>query len=295
MSELKPRQQDLLDIINDIQMNPPQEKDKAFLSAQLIQVCLPVSDLGDEQLYQSRNGDMLLTIRSGINEETKENIGLPYGNIPRLIIYWLSNEVNRTRDRKIYIGESVRQFLKDLGLNVSGGGPRSDSARFKEQAQRFFKSSITVSYNGKTKEGRMAKGWASVNITSKGVNFGDGDDYIELSEEFYQMLLQNPVPLDKRALTALKSSSMALDIYCFAVRKCYLLYMDKEKTEQMITWKAFLQQCGTNIKSVKDFKKRAKGTFEKVKRVYPALQIEYVPGGFIIKQAPPAIPMRKEA
>ena len=37
-----------------------------------------------------------------------------------------------------------------------------------------------------------------------------------LAEEFYRALINNPVPVDMRALRALKQSPLALDLYALA-------------------------------------------------------------------------------
>ena len=43
---------------------------------------------------------------------------LPYGAIPRLVMVHVSTEAVRTRSRVIDIGESMRQYLLQLGLQV---------------------------------------------------------------------------------------------------------------------------------------------------------------------------------
>ncbi len=116
--------------------------------------------------------------------------------------------------------------------------------------------------------------------------------WIELGEKFYDAIISAPVPLDKRAIAALKRSPMALDLYAWATYKSFVLSNGK-KREQFIPWRAFMVQLGANYSDVKNFKPKAKETFRKVQAVYPNLDLEDADGGFIIKAAPPAVAHQK--
>ncbi len=302
----------MLDLITDIKQNPPSEKDRGYLTRQLVQVTLPHSDMKNQEVFQSRNGAITLSIRSGFDTEENKHIGLPYGTVPRILMYWLTSEVLRTKSRKIYLGETMSDFMRDIGMNPSKGGVRSDSARLKDQMNRLFRSIITIDVAA-DKEGRKGKGWQSMQVAEKGALWWDEaeqeiinkkrskkeqpslfESYIVLTESFYNMIINSPVPLDKRALSVLKNSSLSLDLYAFAVHKSYTLNYTKNK-EQRITWRSFMEQLGANYSDVKDFRKKAIETFGKIQMVYPKFNIEYVRGGFIIKAAPPAIPQKDES
>ena len=47
---------------------------------------------------------------------------LPFGNIPRLLLAWLSTEAVRTQSRELILGPSLTKFMKTLGVYNSGGG-----------------------------------------------------------------------------------------------------------------------------------------------------------------------------
>ena len=47
---------------------------------------------------------------------------LPFGNIPRLLMAWLSTEAVRTQSRELILGPSLTKFTKTLGVYNSGGG-----------------------------------------------------------------------------------------------------------------------------------------------------------------------------
>ena len=43
------------------------------------------------------------------------NYKLPFGNLPRLLMAWLSTEAVRTQSRELVLGESLAEFMRTLG------------------------------------------------------------------------------------------------------------------------------------------------------------------------------------
>ena len=299
MDLLTAKQGDMHDLITQIKTNPPTEKDRAYLTRQLVQCTLPHSDLKGQEIFKSQNGSLTLTIRSGYDGTTNNMIGLPYGTIPRILLYWLTNEVLMKKEKTIYLGESLPVFMREVGLDPSKGGPRSDREHLREQMNRLFRSSITIERSGEC-SGQSGNAWSTIQVAEKGILWWDkGSDsqskdfesHIVLSDNFFNMIVNSPVPLDKRALQVLKSSSLNLDIYGFVVHKSYQL-SQRENKEQFISWSSFMNQLGANYSDVKNFKKKAKAAFDTISMVYD-LKIEYPRGGFVIKAAPPAIPHKE--
>ena len=56
--------------------------------------------------------------------------GYPYGIIPRLLLFWMTSEVvwkknakiEEEEKRKLYLGESLSEFMREFGLDVSRDG-----------------------------------------------------------------------------------------------------------------------------------------------------------------------------
>lgn len=276
-------------------------QDKAFLTRQLVQVTLPHSCPGDVPIWKRTNGNLSLSIRPGWNHEKEQPLGLPFGSIPRLLLFWITTEALRNQSRKILLGDSLAGFMRDVGMSpATGGGKRSDAARLKSQMERLFRATISleISYDLQTSKGKK---WLDMQIAPKGELWWDFKSpeqadlfgsWIELGEEFYDAIITSPVPLDKRALNALKRSPMALDLYSWATYKTFVLSQSSKK-EQFIPWRSFMLQLGANYSNVKDFKTKAKATFNKVQAVYPSLKMEDCDGGFIIKAGRPAVPIHK--
>ena len=274
-------------------MNEPitQEKDKAFLTRQLVQVTLPHSSPGNVPIWERKNGNLSLSIRPGWDHENNQPLGLPFGSIPRLLLFWITTEALRTKNRTIMLGDNMSSFMREIGLDpYTGGGKRGDGARLRNQMERLFRS--TISFDIKSTEGSITKKkWLDMQIAPEGElwwDFKSPDQptlfgsWIELGEKFYEAIISSPVPLDKRALSALKRSPMALDLYSWATYKSFSLSHGK-KREQFITWKAFTVQLGSNYNDLKNFKRKIKNALKKVQSVYPSLDIESVDGGFVIK------------
>ena len=46
---------------------------------------------------------------------------LPYGNLPRLLLAWVSTEAVRTQSRELVLGRSLSEFMRALGLEPVSG------------------------------------------------------------------------------------------------------------------------------------------------------------------------------
>src|SRR5690349_17189436 len=95
---------------------------------------LPHSDPGKVEAWSRTNGNLTLTIRPGWDYKRRRSYGYPYGIIPRLLLFWITTEAVRTGNRRLYLGNSLAAFMRELGLNpATGGGPRSDAQRLRDQ------------------------------------------------------------------------------------------------------------------------------------------------------------------
>ena len=85
--------------------------------------------------------------------------------------------------------------------------------------------------------------------------------------------IENPVPIDLRALKALRRSPMALDIYVWLAYRMSFL-----KGNTAIPWVALQRQFGADYATTpqgrRDFKKRFLQALAKVHLVYPQARLE---------------------
>jgi len=95
--------------------------------------------------FERTNGNLSLLVEAGKlwNGLSWTEQPLPYGAIPRLVMVHVSTEAVRTRSRVIDIGESMRQYLLQLGLQVSGG-PRGGYTALRRQLQALAACRMTL-------------------------------------------------------------------------------------------------------------------------------------------------------
>jgi len=119
----------------------PDAVERAFMARQLVQCTLPHSNPGNVALWSRRNGNSLLTLQPG--SKGGKLLGYPYGVLPRLLLFWLVTEAVREKRRRICLGKSLSQFMRQLGLDPGRGGKRSDATRLKNQMDRLFRARIS--------------------------------------------------------------------------------------------------------------------------------------------------------
>jgi hypothetical protein len=88
-------------------------------------------------------GNFAFGIQAGLDAFTNKTIGIPYGTLPRLLLYWVNSEAVRTKSPRLHLGTTLAEFMRELGLVPTHGGVRSDAHRLKQQAKRLFSASIT--------------------------------------------------------------------------------------------------------------------------------------------------------
>lgn len=288
----------LLEAAVEIRQDEPDAEDLAYMARELVQCTLPHSDPGQVPFWTRTNGNTTLSIVSDYDPGTKKLIGYPFGSIPRLLLFWMTTEALRTGSRRLELGPSYGGFLKEIGLDPNtGGGKRGDAFRVRNQTRRLITARISFI---QTEELAKMTGEARIhmNVASKTMLWWDPkrpdqmnlwDSWLELGEEFYRAITAAPVPVDVRALRALKRSPLALDLYAWATHKS--LSVARKGRSQFVPWKSLAAQFGADYASHLEFKRKAKDAFRKILAVYPGLKLDDAPGGLIVlPTSRPAVP-----
>ena len=101
------------DQVNQLVGASEADPDLGFM-ARLMALCsLPRSNPGNRLQYKRVNGPYKLIIIAGGDNK------LPYGNLPRLLLAWVSTEAVRTQKRVLLLGDSVSEFMRKLGVYSS--------------------------------------------------------------------------------------------------------------------------------------------------------------------------------
>lgn len=289
------QQQKLIDAGTDIRI-APDAAEIAYLARHLVLATLPHSDPGDVSAWRRVSGGRAFVLQPGIDGFTGESIGIPYGVIPRLLLFWLVTEAVRTKSPVLHLGDRLADFMRELGLDPSRGGKRSDAYRLREQANRLFSSSVffhervsqgngIVETKGSMPITRQTKLWWSPRDPHAPTLWGS---WVELGADFYQAIIAAPVPLDVRALRALRRSPLALDLYALVSYRAFVA--SRRREEQVCTWSDLHQQFGSDYADLKDFRRKCVAALRKIGVVMPGLKLKRESGGFtVLPSSRPAI------
>lgn len=205
----------------------------------------------------------------------------PYGAFSRILLYWATSEAIRSKSRIIPMGRSFSNLCRHFRLHEHG----KDRETLGKALRALFSCLIKFENTGPE---RMR--WASVQFASEGdlqwnkntveSRFTE-DSYVKLSSEFFEMASENPVPIDMRAVRALRHSALALDLYVWST---YRSFLERKYPRAALTpWRELMTQMGGSYAHVPSFKRKALNALGQVQSVYPELRAESTPEGLVIR------------
>lgn len=278
-----------------------------FMARSLVQATLPYREPKDNPPAWGRtNGEVSLVIQPGYyfkrepvvgkngrvlrEDQIPVSIGYPYGSNPRLILAWVATEVVKAKCRELVLGDSMTDFMAQIGIHNATGGARGTITSLKDQMRRLFAANIAITTDPK-----------SVNWANDGFRVADRANFfwdpltpdqpslfqstLVLSERFYNELVEHPVPVDMRALRALRQSPMAIDIYGWLTWRFYAL---SRRTH--IPWEALQMQFGSDIKSSRKFRQLFTESLKQVAVVYPDARVEPTTSALILMPSNTSVP-----
>ena len=274
------------DQVNQLVRASEADPDLGFM-ARLMALCsLPRSNPGNRHQYKRQNGPFKLVMIAGADNK------LPFGNLPRLILAWVSTEAVRTQSRVLVLGRSLSEFMRALEVYNSGG---LMARRLRNQMDRLFNAHVQLIY-----EDECGKATVSSSVTDSTAFWWNErkpnepvlwESKIELSEKFFNEIIRHPVPLDMNTLTALKRSSLGLDLYLWLTYRMFTL-----RTPLRLTWRQVYRQFGANPdkasdkRTVDNFRTKCLRELKKIKLAWPELNYATAPGLLILYPSTPLIP-----
>jgi hypothetical protein len=291
-------QEKFLDAVTELRANPD-NTEAAFMARQLVQCTLPHKNPGNTApTWRRKNGNLTLSIQHGYNSETGDAIGFPYGVIPRLLLFWITTEALRTKDRRLELGHSLSEFMRELGLDPNtGGGKRGDARRLQDQMRRLFKATISF-HQAMEEQHRKGERWLDMQVAPEVELWWDPHDptqgtlwgsYVILGEHFFKAITGAAVPVDMRVLRAIKRSPLALDLYAWTTWRVFRL-----SKSAFIPWQGLMEQMGGEYDRLDNFVQKAKAALRKIRAAYPALKLNYAKGGLILHPSRTAIATARE-
>jgi hypothetical protein len=198
-----------------------------------------------------------------------------------LLLAWLTTEAVKTQSRELELGDSLSGFMRELDM-VPTGGRWGSINRLKDQTKRLFSCTVSATY-----EDGQKSAFLNQSIASKAVLWWDAKDpeqaglwqsQVTLSEAFFSEVVSHPVPVDMRALKALKKSPLALDTYCWLTYRA-----SYTKRSSVIPWSALALQFGSDYAELRFFKRAFLEELRKVVTVYGGAQVEATDEGLLVK------------
>ena len=205
-----------------------------FMARTMALCSLPRTNPGNRLLYKRVNGPFTLYMQAG--PEYK----LPFGHLPRLLMAWISTEAVQTQSRVLILGDTLSDFMRALGIYSSDGKAYT---RLRNQMERLFNASVRLIY-----EDKHGKQFISSAIADRGEFWWDPkrpnervlwDSKIRLGEDFFNEIINHPVPLDMNTLTAMKRSPLGLDLYMWVAYRTFTL-----NRPMRLSWPRLYRQFG---------------------------------------------------
>jgi hypothetical protein len=293
--EAKPtkRQLRLVDAAVEVRANPSANPD--YVHTVLTSVYLPVRDQGpDRQVWDRHSGDCRLRIEAGSvwSETTNDYVrpGLPFGPRARLLVIYLTTQAVKRGSPEIPVGDSLRQFLRSLGLSDGG----NIYASVKDQLRRLAAATILLT---RLRDGGGSQ-FAAARIVEAMEVWAASDprqrmlwqDTVTLSRSFYESVRASPVPLDDKAVAELANNATALDIYAWLAGRLHRIH-----GTQFVPWDSLFQQFASDSyqatpAGLRRFRQNFRATLRKVGMVYDAVRlIEDREDGLLLPNAPPPV------
>ena len=273
------------------------DREIAFCAREQILVTLPHSDYRPPEadggeggelrilVFRRKNGRVAMEITSGTDANGKP-IGIPYGSIPRLLLCYIVSEINRTHSARVYLGKSLAELARRLGLESKSGGKKSGIRHLQEQLRRLLAARIVfiiedergVSYHHNILANRCILWWNPRDI---GEDLqAELESWLEVTNAFYEIVTNKPVPVFLETVIALKKSPLAIDLYTLLCRESHAAF--QKKCGRTIEWKWLREQLGSDYADLRHFVTYAKNALDMVCEHYPKLRVKIVRGGIEI-------------
>jgi hypothetical protein len=288
---LSPLQRRLIEAAADIREGEPD--DIAYQHSILCQTSLPAAKPPEGMLrWERRQGRATLLVQAGEALDPKSGrftqLGLPYGPKARLLLMHLNGEAVRRQSPLIPVEDSMTAFFRRLmGKTQDGRQVRMLKTQLSALAAATFRMGIT---NGEHALQIDTKVVGAFNLW-----FDKGESQrvlwpseLRLSLDYFDSLTRFAVPLDERAISALRDSAVALDVYCWLAQR---LHRVPEDRPQFVPWTALHEQFGQGYAQIRQFRAFFLRQLAEVKEVYPEARLEADNRGMQLRQSQP--PVRK--
>jgi len=206
----------------------------------------------------------------------------------------MTTEALAQKSRTLHLGDSLAEFMGQLGLGRTGGS-KGDISRLRDQIKRVAGSSLTVTDTRPNLDAGEHFSYISkwrLWWTPEGEpEPAEAPKIIVLSEEFYEDITnRGAVPVDLRVLRALRSKgggAFPIDVYTWLTHR--LSY--QRGISAPITWAQLAGQFGSQYGRARDFKPKFLQALAEIQAVYPEARVKVLPQGVQLIQSGTSVPL----
>jgi hypothetical protein len=243
-----------------------------------------------DAVWERNGGQVKLLVESGLDSR-KQQIGIPYGSIARMILLYLQTQAVRTKSREVELGGSMNAWLTTMGIPV--GGKTYQIVR--EQSRRISRCRLT--FFRRTGGAEMVTNGAFVRDAILPVDPDAPEqlplwqERVRLDEGFFQSLIEHPLPLREAAIREISSRSMAIDLYVWLSYRLHVLPKPVD-----VGWEALRRQFGESYNELRFFRRDILPSLRLALAVYPEAHVAIDErAGLTLYPSPPPIPEKRLA
>lgn len=251
-------------------------------------------------VHMTTNGAARMTLRAGtsaVDDADEVPLGVPFGAVARLLLIHVATDAARAKSRHVDLGPSLAVFLRRLGLST-GGGKRGRPRYVRDQLQRLLGAVITTERAYVSDDQRFVDGDHLViadqyRLWTAGPRRDEAE--IVLGERFYDHVMARGVPVDLRKIAALRSSSLALDLYVWLTYRSQRL-AQSGRSEVAVRWSQLHDQFGGGYRAdesgLKEFARSARRALNRIRILWPDLDVDTPSGRLVLRSTRPDVPRR---
>lgn len=246
------------------------------------------------------NGDARMVVRAGApadGEASDAPLGVPYGAVARLLLIHLATAASRRGCRDVDLGASLAAFLRSLDLSTSGGA-HGRPRYVVDQLRRLLGCVVTTERVYHVDGCRVVDGDTLVlaeqyRLWTRGP--GAGHATAVLGDRFFDHVTRRGVPVDLRKIAALRSSSLALDLYVWLTYRARRL-AQTGRPSVAVRWRDLHDQFGggyrTDESGTKEFARSARRALDRIRVLWPELDVVTPPGRLVLRTTRPDVAAR---
>ena len=275
----------LLETCVAIQMQPPSKQDIMFCHSILAQLCLPRVRVDGREFHQ-RSGAAWISLQAGMLDEGEGPVWqpVPHGVMARLLLISICTHAVRCHKHDIDVEDKAAGFLKRLRYDLQGW--RYTTLR--QQLHAWAACRLQLGFQGHTVNSQPIHQFDAWLPRASGAD-GRWPKVLQLSQEFYAEVIQHGVPLDRRAVTALKGSSLAMDIYVWLAYRLHQI----GRQPVHVSWRALMRQFAhspSGRHAAQTFQRSFLRALRQSLVVYPGARVTPIEGGINLFHSQPPIP-----